>query len=170
MGKNIIRLGLPFLTVLLLIFLAGSFACAGPPATAEKPAVGANPSESAKTETTQPPNTNPTPSQTPANGSIAVSVVVAGYYNHGPMQPTTQAIKQVTAKYGDKVTVTWIDLATKEGEEYFRKNGLTAHMNVIINGKYQYHVNGRDVTFQWFEGQQWSRQDLDTVLSSLVSK
>ena len=161
-SRNI--LCLPFLAVLMLVLLAGSFACTG------QPAVGVNPSESGKTETTQPPSTNPTPSQTPANSSTEVSVVVAGYYNHGPMQPTTQVIKQVTAKYGDKVTVTSIDLATKEGEDYFQKNGLTAHMTVIIDGKYQYHVNGKDVTFQWFEGQQWSKQDLDAVLSSLVSK
>jgi hypothetical protein len=170
MKNKTTRLCLPFLTVLLLISLAGSFACAGPSATAEKPAVGVNQSESAKTETTGPQSTNPTPPPTPASSSTAVSVVVAGYYNHGPMQATTQAIKQVTAKYGDKVTVTWIDLATKEGEDYFQKNGLTAHMNVIINGKYQYHVNGRDVTFQWFEGKQWSKQDLDIVLSSLVGE
>ena len=170
MKNSIIRLCLPLLAVLLLISLADSFACAGPPATSEKPATGINQPESAKTETTPPPSINLTPPSTPASSSTAVSVVVVGYYNHGPLEPTAQAIKQVTAKYGDKVTVTWIDLATKEGEDYFQKNGLTAHMNVIINGKYQYRVNGRDVTFQWFEGQQWSKQDLDAVLSSLVSK
>ena len=42
-----------------------------------------------------------TPS-TPANPN-AVKVVVAGYMNHGPLQPTVQAIKDVLAKYGDKV-------------------------------------------------------------------
>ena len=41
-------------------------------------------------------------------------------------------------------------------------------MNVIINGKYTYQVNGKDVTFQWFEGQQWTKADLDAI--SLVSK
>ena len=29
-------------------------------------------------------------------------------------------------------------------------------MNVIINGKYTYQVNGKNVTFQWFEGQGWT--------------
>lgn len=100
----------------------------------------------------------------------AIKVVVAGYMNHGPLRPTVQAIKDVLAKYGDKVSVTWVDLGTKDGAAYFKQNGLTAHMNVIINGKYTYQVNGKTVTFQWFEGQQWKKADLDAVLSNLVSK
>lgn len=100
----------------------------------------------------------------------AVKVVVAGYINHGPMQATVQAIKDVLAKYDDKVDVSWVDLSAKEGQSYFKQYGLTAHMNVIINGKYQYQVNGKTVTFQWFEGQQWTRQDLDAVIASLVNK
>ena len=109
-----------------------------------------------------------TPS-TPANPN-AVKVVVAGYMNHGPLRSTVQAIKDVLAKYGNKVDVTWVDLGTKDGAAYFKANNITAHMNVIINGKVTYNVNGKNVTFQWFEGQQWTRQDLDTVLAGLVSK
>ena len=110
----------------------------------------------------------PSPSTQAAPG--AVKVVVAGYMSHGPLRPTVQAIKDVLAKYGNKVDVTWVDLGTKEGAAYFKANNITAHMNVIINGKVTYKVNGKDVTFQWFEGQQWTRQDLDSVLASLVSK
>ena len=113
-----------------------------------------------------PPSVTPTTSSAPD----AVKLVVAGYINHGPMQPTVQAIKDVLAKYGDKVSVSWVDLNTKDGQAYFKQYGLTAHMNVIINGKYQYQVNGKTVTFQWFEGQQWTRQDLDAVIASLVNK
>jgi hypothetical protein len=105
----------------------------------------------------------------PANPN-AVKVVVAGYMNHGPLQPTIQAIKDVMAKYGDKVAVTWVDLGTQAGVTYFKQNGLTAHMNIIINGKFTYNVNGKDVTFQWFEGQQWTKADLESVISGLVSK
>ena len=105
----------------------------------------------------------------PANPN-AVKVVVAGYMNHGPLRPTVQAIKDVLAKYGNKVDVTWVDLGTKDGAAYFKANNITAHMNVIINGKVTYNVKGKNVTFQWFEGQQWTRQDLDTVLAGLVSK
>jgi len=109
------------------------------------------------------------PVQTVAAASDAkVDVVVAGYINHGPMQPTVSAIKEVLAKYGDKVSVTWIDLATSQGQAYFSAHGLSAHMNILINGKYSYRINGKDVTFQWFEGQQWTKADLDAVLASLV--
>jgi hypothetical protein len=112
----------------------------------------------------------PIVTSTTAPNPNAVKVVVAGYMSHGPLTPTVQAIKDVLAKYGDKVAVTWVDLGTKEGAAYFKQNGLTAHMNVIINGKYTYEVNGKTVTFQWFEGQQWNKADLDAVLASLVSK
>jgi len=169
MRTNIIRLCL-LLLVVLLTTTSGSVACRGPSATAEKPPANVNQPDSTKPAVTEPSGTNPTSPIPTGSGSKIVGVVVAGYYNHGPLQPTVQAIKQVTSKYGDRVTITWIDLATKEGENYFKQHGLTAHMNIIINGKYQYHINGKDVIFQWFEGQQWNRQDLDAVLSSLVSK
>jgi hypothetical protein len=99
-----------------------------------------------------------------------VSVVIAGYINHGPMQPTVRAIKEVLSKYGDKVAVTWIDFATTQGQNYFQDHGLTAHMNVIINGTSTYQVKGKTVVFEWFEGQQWTKADLDTVLANLINK
>jgi len=105
-----------------------------------------------------------------AADSNAVKVVVVGTLAHGPMQPTVQAIKDVLSKYGTKVEVSWVDLMTRDGAAYAKANNITAHMNVIINGKVTYMVNGKSVTFQWFEGQQWTRQDLDNVLGSLVSK
>jgi len=116
--------------------------------------------------TTQPAKevSSPTVETTP------VSVVVAGYINHGPLQPTVRAIKEVLSKYDDKVAVTWIDLATTEGQTYFQDHGLTAHMNVIINGTSRYQVDGKTVDFEWFEGQQWTKTDLDAVLASLVNK
>jgi len=115
--------------------------------------------------TTQPPKGvgSPTVPTSP------VSVVIAGYINHGPMQPTVRSIKEVLSKYDDKVAVTWIDLATTQGQDYFKDHGLTAHMNVIINGSSRYQVNGKTVDFEWFEGQQWTETDLDAVLANLVN-
>jgi uncharacterized Zn-binding protein involved in type VI secretion len=109
----------------------------------------------------------------PASAAVAanvIDVVVAGYINHGPLQPTVTAIKDVLSKYSDRVKVTWVDSATQQGQDYFKAHGLTAHMNVIINGTSRYQVNGKTVDFLWFEGQQWNRKDLDTVLSGLVNK
>jgi hypothetical protein len=127
---------------------------------------GNNESTSVPSATTQPSTevSSPTVETTP------VSVVVAGYINHGPLQPTVRAIKEVLSKYDDKVAVTWIDLGTTQGENYFQDHGLTAHMNVIINGTSTYQVDGKTVDFEWFEGQQWTEEELDSVLANLVGK
>jgi len=97
-----------------------------------------------------------------------VDVVVLGMVNHGPMQPTINAIKEVTSKYGSDVNLVLIDFESEEGLKYSEEHDLTAHLNVMINGKYKYNINGKDVAFQWFEGQQWTKKDLDTVISNLL--
>lgn len=104
-----------------------------------------------------------------AYSSGKVDVVVAGYINHGLLQASVRAIKEVTSKYGDQINVAWVDLATNEGAKYFQEHGLSAHLNILINGKYQYLLDGRKVTFQWFEGTQWSKNDLDAVLSGMLN-
>ena len=104
-----------------------------------------------------------------AYAAVKVDVVVVGDISHGPLQPTVSAIKEVTSKYGDQVNVTWLDLDTAEGTKYADEHGLSAHINVLINGHYQFLVNGRKVIFQWFEGVQWQRSDLDAVISGLLN-
>ena len=103
-----------------------------------------------------------------ATSNATVNVVVVGMISHGPMQPTIDAIKNVTAKYGDRVSVTWFDLGTLEGAKYAQDHQLSAHLNILINGKYQFSRNGKDITFQWFEGQQWTKEDLDAVISDAL--
>ncbi len=105
-----------------------------------------------------------------AASDAKVDVVVAGVQGaaHAPMQPTINAIKEVLSKYGNRISVTWIDMDSAEGKAYYSAHGLSAHMNILINGKYNYRINGKDVTFQWFEGQQWTKADLDAVISSLL--
>jgi len=97
-----------------------------------------------------------------------VNVVVLGMINHGPMQQTVNAIKEVTSKYPE-VNVRWLNLESAEGEKYAQEHGLAAHMNILIDKKYQYSVNGKEVIFQWFEGQQWTKEDLDAVISSKLN-
>ncbi len=99
----------------------------------------------------------------------SVNIVVVGDISHGPMQPTVKAIKNVTAKYGDMVNVTWMDMGTTEGMQYAQEHGLSAHLNILINGKYSYTYNGKEIVFQWFEGQQWTKEDLDAVIAGILS-
>jgi hypothetical protein len=153
-----------FLVVLLGVIFAMAVACS---------TSGAKPDIAKSTAANSTPVAPAAPSSATASApavSSSINVVVAGYINHGPLQPTVRAIKDVLAKYGDKVNVIWIDITTKEGQDYLNAHQLTAHMNVIINGTSKYQVNGKPVEFTWFEGQGWTKQDLDTVLSGLVNK
>ncbi len=95
-----------------------------------------------------------------------VEVVVLGVVTHGPMQPTVRAIEEVTAKYGSQINTRWIDFESDEGERYAQDHGLTAHMTILINEKYEYNLDGKEVVFQWFEGQQWTKEDLDIIISN----
>ena len=107
-----------------------------------------------------------------AYGAVAasdkVNIEVGGMINHGPMQPTVEAIKEVTSSYGDKVNVTWIDITTDEGQKWLQDHGLTAHLNILINGNYKFNVDGKEVIFQWFEGQNWTKEELDAVIGDVI--
>src|SRR4030042_757766 len=111
---------------LLIIGFLASTGCS-PQSSASKPtqsqletSVSDNKESTSGPYATQP----PTEVSSPIVPTSPVSVVIAGYINHGPMQPTVRAIKEVLAKYDDKVTVTWIDLATTQGQDYFEDHGL----------------------------------------------
>jgi len=98
-----------------------------------------------------------------------VEVVVLGVVTHGPMQPTVRAIEEVTAKYDSQIIVRWLDFESEEGEKYAQDHGLTAHMTIVINEKYEYNIDGKEVVFQWFEGGQWTKEDLDKVISNSLN-
>jgi hypothetical protein len=108
------------------------------------------------------------------NGAFAAStdkviIDVAGMINHGPMQPTVEAIKEVTSKFGENVTINWIDTTTEDGQKWLQDHGLSAHMNILINGNYKFNLDGKEVTFQWFEGQYWTKEDLEAVINDVLS-
>jgi hypothetical protein len=160
-----------FSIILLIAVLFGVAGCA--PSSSSSTAVTPEPAPQSTASPQSTDRSTTSAPQAPDQAAIstgAINVVVAGYIDHGPLQPTVRAIKEVLAKYGDKVTVTWVDLSSQQGQDYFKEHQLSAHMNVIINGTSQYKVNGRSVDFQWFEGQQWTKQDLDTVLAGLADK
>ncbi len=180
-SKLNIRVGI-LLSALLLIGLLALAGCApaitttsnnGAPVlpgitySPKSPSLPQTPSGSAARLTPYPPAVSPLP---PSDSSGVVSVILAGYINHGPLQPTVRAVKDVVAKYGNKVKLTVVDLSTTAGQNYFKTYGLTAHMNIIINGRYEYIINGEEVVFQWFEGVEWTKEDLDAVLASLVNR
>jgi len=98
-----------------------------------------------------------------------VDIVIVGYTEHGPLQQTVRAVKDIAAKYGEKIKLTVMSMETEEGYNYMVKHNLDAHLNVMINGKYKYKLNGREVVFQWFEGQLWTKEDLDAVINNIIN-
>jgi hypothetical protein len=42
-------------------------------------------------------------------------------------------------------------------------------MNILINGNYKFNLDGKEVTFQWFEGQYWTKEDLEAVINDVLS-
>lgn len=173
MNNGIAKIAAFLLMCLLLIGVLGSVGCGAPApmdTAGDLSTQGQTEDQPSSSEPKEPPEEGQPEAQPSERSPAVVSVVAAGYITHGPMQPTVRAIDDVLSKYSGKVDVTWVDLSTREGRDYFREHGLTAHMNVIIDGRYTYEVNGRDVTFQWFEGRQWTKEDLDVLLSDLVGE
>jgi len=105
------------------------------------------------------------PGTNAATGS-GVDIVEIGMFTHGPMQPTLRAVDEVLGKYSDQVRVTKYDITTPEGAKYAKDHGITVHFSLFIDGKNHFLVSGKDVTFEWFEGQEWTKQDLDAVIAA----
>jgi len=102
------------------------------------------------------------------------------YMNHGPLLESLQQIKNVFSQYGSKITVSWYDFETKEGEQFMAKKGLTQHIPLVIwlDGKPALTVNGKEIKFVGFptgsgplpfQGK-WTMNDLRTALDELTAK
>ena len=52
--------------------------------------------------------------------------------NHGPLKETLNKMKVVFSGYGDKLTVSWYDFETEEGEQFMAKKGIKQHVPLVI--------------------------------------
>jgi len=102
------------------------------------------------------------------------------YLNHGPLEPTIEQMKQVFAKYGNKISVSWYDEETTGGEQFKARKGITQHMPLVIwlDGKSNLPVNGKDINFAgfptgagpiFFQGK-WTMDDLRAALDQITNK
>jgi uncharacterized protein YxeA len=102
------------------------------------------------------------------------------YMNHGPLLESLQQIKKVFSQYGSKITVSWYDFETKEGEQFMAKKGVTQHVPLVIwlDGKPALTVNGKEIKFVGFptgsgplpfQGK-WTMEDLRSALDQITSK
>jgi hypothetical protein len=117
----------------------------------------------------------------PITGQSASPVVVdVLYMNHGPLRPTVEQIKQVLSGYGEKVSSTWYDFESKEGEKFMAQKGVRQHVPLVIwvNGKPAVSVEGKDVQLMGFPSGsgpaafqgKWTMEDLRKALDQLTGK
>jgi hypothetical protein len=102
------------------------------------------------------------------------------YMNHGPLQSSLEQIKKVFSQYGDRITVSWYDFETKEGEQFMAKKGITQHVPLVIwmDGKSVLPVNGKEIKFVgfptgsgpvFFQGK-WTMEDLRQALNQITNQ
>jgi hypothetical protein len=102
------------------------------------------------------------------------------YMNHGPLQPSLQKIKNIFSEYGGKISVSWYDFETKEGEQFMAKKGINQHIPLVIwlDGKLAFPVNGKEVKFvgfptgsgpAFFQGK-WTIEELRCALDQITGK
>jgi len=110
-----------------------------------------------------------------ASAPVRVDIL---YMNHGPMQPTLRALKALFERYAQNTQVFWYDFDADSGKAFMKKNGINAHIPLLIylNGAYSVRVGDRNVTFMGFptgagpyqfQGK-WSLNDLESALQSLA--
>jgi hypothetical protein len=102
------------------------------------------------------------------------------YMNHGPLLESLEQIKKAFSQYGSKITVSWYDFETREGEQFMAKKGVTQHVPLVIwlDGKSTVLVNGKEIKFSGFptgsgpadfQGK-WTMGDLRVALNQITNK
>jgi hypothetical protein len=96
------------------------------------------------------------------------------YMNHGPLQSTLAQIKHIFSRYGDKLTVSWFDFETREGEQFMAKKGIRQHIPLVIwiEDSPVFKIGGKEIKFvgfptgsgpAFFQGK-WTLDDLKAAL------
>jgi hypothetical protein len=102
------------------------------------------------------------------------------FMNHGPLQASLQEIRNVFSQYKEKITVSWYDFESKEGEDFMAKKRLTQHIPLAIwmDDQAKFKVDDKEVVFAgfptgsgpaFFQGK-WTMGDLRKVLDQLTGK
>jgi hypothetical protein len=102
------------------------------------------------------------------------------YMNHGPLQASLQEIRNVFSQYKGKISVSWYDFESKEGEEFMAKKKITQHIPLAIwmDDQVKFQVEGKDIIFAgfptgsgpaFFQGK-WTMADLQKVLAQITGK
>lgn len=96
------------------------------------------------------------------------------YMNHGPLMETLDRMRDVFSGYGDKISVSWYDFESKEGEDFKAEKGISRHVPLVIwiDGDTVVNLGQKQVRFvgfptgagpAFFQGK-WTMDDLRTAL------
>jgi hypothetical protein len=93
------------------------------------------------------------------------------YMNHGPLMDTLDKMKGVFSSYGNKISVSWYDFESKEGEDFKAKKGINRHVPLVVDVgqkqiKFVGFPTGAGPVF--FQGK-WTIDDLKTALDQAIA-
>ena len=102
------------------------------------------------------------------------------YMNHGPLQPTIKAIRELCNGYGKTLTVSWYNFESPEGEKFMATKGVHQHLPLVIwiAGNPTVKVKGKEIEFVGFptgsgppsfQGK-WTLDDLRGALDQAAGK
>jgi hypothetical protein len=101
------------------------------------------------------------------------------YMNHGPLMDTLDKMKSVFSSYGDRISVSWYDFESKEGEDFKAKKGINQHVPLVIwiDGNEVVKLGQKQIKFvgfptgagpAFFQGK-WTIDDLRTALDQATA-
>jgi hypothetical protein len=101
------------------------------------------------------------------------------YMSHGPLMDTLDKMKGVFSSYGNKISVSWYDFESKEGEDFKAKKGINRHVPLVIwiDGNEVVKVGQKQIKFVgfptgagpvFFQGK-WTIDDLKTALDQAIA-
>jgi hypothetical protein len=102
------------------------------------------------------------------------------FMNHGPLMDTLNEMKTLFARYGNRISVSWHDFDTAEGEAFMARKGIRQHtpLGIWINGNLSAKADRKEITFSgfptgsgpvFFQGK-WTMEDLKTALDQATTK
>jgi hypothetical protein len=101
------------------------------------------------------------------------------YMNHGPLMDTLDKMKNVFSSYGNKISVSWYDFESKEGEHFKAEKGINQHVPLVIwiDGNEVVTLGQKQVKFvgfptgagpAFFQGK-WTIADLKAALDRVTA-
>jgi hypothetical protein len=101
------------------------------------------------------------------------------YMNHGPLMDTLDRMREVFSAYGERISVSWYDFESKEGEAFKAKKGINRHVPLVIwiDGDTVVKLGQNQIEFvgfptgagpAFFQGK-WTIDDLKTALDQATA-